>query len=179
MYPNNDNLLISVQDIKGFGVLDSNVAEHQLLPIVKHIQDEVVHNLIGTCLYEKLLDLIATEEIRTAENEKYKELLDGYIFHIMAWKVKAESCVDMSYKVRNIGTATISDDRAYPASFSDTQKISAYFHNRADKYVIELGKFLSCNCRCFPELRCCENWWDKKPNPTSGRHSSIYFPKRR
>lgn len=177
MYPNSNSLLISAQDIKGYGVLDINVGEDILTPIVKYVQDEVIHNLIGTSLYDKLLDLIRTDEIKDEENEKYKELLDGYIFHIMAWKVKAECCVDFSEKVRNFGVGRVSDDRVYPDSWNDTQKVAAYFHNRADKYIIELSKFLGCNCNCFPELNHFNKWWEKKPGKNTVVHSSIYFPK--
>lgn len=179
MYPDNRSLLVSIDDIKAFGVIDINVHEHVLQPIAMYVQDEVIHNLIGTRLYEKLMELVETDEIDLDENECYKQLLRGYIFKIMAWKIKAESCLDLSEKVRNFGVGRVSDDRVYPDTYNDMQKTKRNFHDRADKYVVELGNFLSCNCNCFPELKEHTKWWEKPANPDSGTHTYIYFPSNR
>lgn len=176
MYPNNNELLVSVNDLKNFGVLDANINEHMCLPVVKYVQDEVIHNIIGTKLYEKLMQLIKDDTISLEENECYHELLNGYIFHIMAWKVKAEICIDVAEKVRNIGVGRVADDRFYPNSMAETKKAQNEFHIRADKYVTELGKWFTCKCSCFPELSDIASWWEKKPNESYPTNSFIYFP---
>lgn len=179
MYPNYNTLLVSVNDMKGIGILDANLDERTLLPVVKYVQDEMVHNLIGTKLYERLIGLIDTGEINLPANEHYKELLRGYIFYIMGWKVKAEACVDLNKQVRNFGVGTVSDDRVNPDGWSDMLKTSRFFHARADKYVAELARFIRCNCRCFPELDQKVKWWEKAPEQSPSMRSFIYFPKKK
>lgn len=179
MYPNSNTLLVTTNALKSFGVFDTNINEHTVLPIIKYVQDEVVHNVIGTQLYEKLLDLINTDTVNVVNNECYKELLDGYLFYIMAWKVKAHLQLDIHEKTRNAGSVRVSDDRVYPNSYQDVQKIADQYHERGNKYLIELGKYLRCQCAngCFPELRYFDNcWWEKSPNESNPTHQHIYFP---
>lgn len=181
MYPNSNTLLVNSNALKSHGFIDKNIDEHTILPVIKYVQDEVVHNVIGTALYEKLLELINNKTINEEVNECYKELLDGYLFYIMGWKIKAHMQLDFHEKTRNAGSVRVSDDRVYPNTYSDVTKIADQYHARGNKYMIELGKWLSCGCKseCFPELRHIENWWDKPVNASNPTHQYIFFPSKR
>lgn len=175
-YPNNLELLVSASNMKSFGVLDMNDDEHVLLPITKRIQDGVIHNILGTVLLEKLLTLIRTDEIVLDENAIYKQMLDGYIFHIMAWAVRAEYAVETAIKSRNFGTGTSNDSYLQNSILTDVFKIRDYYKSQSDKYVLEFGEWLCGHADEIPELSFIENWWEKKPLNDTQTSDFIYFP---
>lgn len=176
MFPNTTTLLISPSDIKNFGLLDINVDEHICTSTIKLTQDKWIRRIIGDKLLNKLIALIDSEEINLIENECYKELLDGYIFHIMAWHTLGELCMRLAEKVRNFGVGRVSDDRVYPDQFDDHRKVARWYHDQADLYTTNLAEFLTCKCSCFPELKEVHEWWEKKPEKSNITHSFIYFP---
>lgn len=174
MYPNNRQLLISINDIKNAGILDKNIDETVALAAANRVQDRIIRDLLGSRLYESLISMIIDESIYTEENEKYKELLDGYIFYIMAYRIKGELALDLNEKVRNFGVGRTSDDRVYPNSFQDLQQVRREYYDIADGYIVDLASLLKCHCNCFPELREFHHWWEKRPG--SPTHSYFYVP---
>lgn len=177
-YPDNLQLLVSAANIKSFNALDINDDEHFLLPIVKFTQDEVVHTLLGTPLFEKLLQLIDTDEIAAEENSIYKKMLDGYIFHIMAWRVKAEYTFQTAVKSRNFGTGFSNDSYLQNTVVTDAFKTRDYYKSISDKYVLEFGRWLCGHADEIPELSYAPEWWEKKPLGDTQTSDFIYFPKR-
>lgn len=171
-------LLIQPDGIKALGLMDRNLDESDVKPVIKFVQDDSIQNLIGTRLLQKLLDLVSSGEICNEGNECYKELLDGYLKWILAWNVMAECHVTFYTKLRNAGVVTVRDNYIQPVSYQDMKKIAADYHDKADSYKVKLQRYLSCECSCFPELRGVEAWWEKRPDKVNGTHSPIFFPKK-
>lgn len=176
-YPNENVLLCSISDIKSWGILDENANEKLLLSALKYEQDEIIHNVIGSKLYDRLISLIASGDINKSELSVYKELLEGYIFFILAWRIRGEWAFICAEKSRNQGTGVSDGNYFRNNSITDIYKVKDHFNNKADKYIIELEKWLCHNWKLIPELREFTHWWEKRP--TKGNRSSlIYFPKK-
>lgn len=177
-YPNIDTLLISPADMKNFGLIDANIEEHELLPIISYEQDEIVRDILGVVLYEKLLQLVKTGDIDKEENQKYKELLDGYIFKILSHRVKGSLAFERSRKVRNAGTGTSNNASFQNDTIADVNKVKDYYFNKSDKYVIDLERFLRCNYNYFSEFSEFTNWFDNRTRSNNWQ-SKIYFRRSR
>lgn len=154
-----DVYLVDFEKLKANSVLDRNVSNDDIRLIVKLVQDEVIENVIGTHLFDRLKGLIISEEIGLERFSQYRELLDDYLFWIFAWRVPAELMIVKSYKVRNIGTVQQIADQVAQAPMSELESVRAEYRGNADKYVLNTIKFLKCNRECFPELEYCACDW--------------------
>lgn len=171
-------LLISPDAIKALGVMDKNLDDKHISPVIKFVQDDSIQNLVGTRLYQKLLELVRDKEICSEGNECYNEILSGYLKWILAWNVVAQCHVTHYTKLRNAGVITVSDSNIQPVSYETMKKIASDFHDMADLYKVKLQKYLSCNCSCFPELKGVNEWWEERPDKVNGTHTPFYFPKK-
>lgn len=177
-FANDMTLLISPDAIKALGVFDKNLDERHIKPVIKFVQDDSIQNLIGTRLYQKLLELVASNTICQDENKCYSDLLNGYLKWILTWSVVAQCHITHFLKLRNAGTITIGDTNFSPTSYETMKKVASDYYDKADSYIVKLQRYLSCNCSCFPELRGVEAWWEQSPDKTNGTHSPIYFPRK-
>lgn len=156
--------LASEKNLKKTGLVDRNIDGNILLTAMQYTQDEIVKNCIGKCLFAKLISLIATGEIDLPENAKYKYLLDEFIFNIMLYGVMAYIQVPLSLKTRNKGNISTGGEYISNSSYGNIRYVQNEYQNRADKYNIELSRYLCENYSDYPELNCgcCNYGWKRK-----------------
>ena len=94
-------LLISEQTLKSNGVINNNVDGMYILPAIEYAQDAGLQPIIGTKLYNKLMDLVADGSI--GQSTDYKVLLDEYVTPYLLNKVTADIQIPLNYKLRNQG----------------------------------------------------------------------------
>lgn len=176
-FPEDNNLLISPDTIKALGVMDMNVDEKALMPVIKFVQDDKIRQLLGDELYVRLLDVVASGQVCEDGFECYRQLLDGYIKFIMAWYVKAESFKDNHLKNRNSGAIMVNDANFRPMSFTEMMNAVIEFKSRATPYTIGLNNYLdSCSNSCFPGLSSCACLGRKGPDKTNVTSVNMWFP---
>lgn len=105
-----DVLLVAVDTIKKESILDENMDDNAIRNSVIYVQDYVIQHVIGTNLYEKIKELIASEWIYDSTHAKYHELLTKYLKPIFIHGVPAELIISNAYKTRNLGTFQINGD---------------------------------------------------------------------
>lgn len=167
--------LVSENSLKAANYIDYNIKGEVLIPAITFVQDDIVENLLGTKLYEKLLSLINSDTINESENSKYKELLDGYLFKLIAYSVIAELQVPLSYQTRNKGNVQSSDERVSNAFMTEVKYTENHYRNRADLYRIRLSDYLYCNNKDFPELKESVKFWQKRAGSGDKFGSNFYF----
>lgn len=178
-------LLVNIDKLKNESYVDDNVSEKHLRVAINAIQDEIIENVIGTCLFNKLADLVCSGNFHHECNLKYKVLMDDYLFKIFVYAVQAEISIPLSFKNRNVGTIQQDTDGVSKTTISDIKYLNQYYINKADEYVSRTIKFLLCN-RCeFPELSCCECSWctqsamSQRPHTPLNLNISCHERKRR
>ncbi len=173
-----NTLLVSENSLKATSYIDRNVSGEILAPAIKYVQDDIVENLLGTKLYQKLIELVNSREIDLKENGEYKELLDGYLFDLIVYSVLAEIQVPLSYKTRNKGLVQSGDDKLSNAFMSEVKYIETHYRNKADLYRRRLSDWLWCNRTKFPELKASTKFWEKQANSGDSYKSNFYFGKK-
>lgn len=155
-------LIISIDKIKAESYIDDNVAEDDIRIAAEFIQDTIVANVIGKCLYDKLKVLICEEQLAGRLNAEYRQLLEEYLHPIFIWGIPAELNIPLSFKQRNIGTYQVNGgDEIKSTELEDIKYLNQYYRNKMDFYVNRAIDFLKCN-KCFPEISCgCECGWSK------------------
>ena len=124
--------LISEQTIKTNSIINNNVDGMYLLPAIEYAQDNGLQSLIGTKLYNKLMDIVADGTI--ANLPDYKTLLDEYITPYLLNKVTADIQLPLAYKLRNQGVVQQTGENTYVPSMKDTQYVIQHYQNQADFY---------------------------------------------
>ena len=141
--------LISEATLKKNSVINNNVDGMYILPAIEYSQDAGLQPIIGTKLYNKLMDLVENGSITGATDYKY--LLDEYIAPYLINKVTAEIQIPLAYKLRNQGVVQQTGDNTYLPNMKDTQYIIQNYENKANFYGNRLSDYLHANHSKYPE----------------------------
>lgn len=134
-------LLISPDRVKEITVISDNTDEKYLLSSIREAQTIDFQQIIGQPLYEKLVGLIADEEIDETENADYKNLLDTAQYYL-AYSVAEKLVVNTTYKISNIGLNTTSDDNVQIPSVNDVLRLRDEYTHKKDHFCLLLQNYL-------------------------------------
>ena len=147
-------LVTSEAAVKQTTAISDNTAGKYMRAAMLDAQEVSLKRIIGSCLLDKLKGLIASDEIKDAENGIYADALDK-IAPYMAYQTAVELAFRLSYKYANIGVHKTRDEGVDNATFDEVVSQKAYYQAKADATAIELQKWLLANKASIPELDCC------------------------
>lgn len=165
-------MLISEKTIKSNSIINNNVDGMYLLPAIEYAQDAGLQPLIGTKLYNKLMDLVENNSISGATD--YKFLLDEYITPYLLNKVTADIQLPLSFKLRNQGIVQQTGEGTYLPTLKDTQYIVQHYQNQADFYGNRMSDYLRANRTKFPEYCSVDSCADM-PSNKGAYNTGIYL----
>ena len=154
--------LISEETLKSNGVINNNVDSMYILPAIEYAQDAGLQPLIGTKLYNKLMDLVADGSIVDATD--YKFLLDEYITPYLVNKVTADIQIPLNYKLRNQGVVQNSTDNTIVPTMKDLQYVIQNYEYKAIFYGNRLSDYLCVNATKYPEYYSVDTLADMRSN---------------
>lgn len=132
-------LLLSVETLKERTAVHSNIDEKLLYPEIKAAQDMYIHPLLGTTLYDKILDDINASGTTTGA---YKTLLDNYIVDCLLNYVLASLPVSLPYQFWNKGVLRKQGENTELPSIQELLELSEFYKNRAEWYGQRMVKYL-------------------------------------
>ncbi len=167
-------LLTSEDYIKTNSNLNDNFWGKNLLPAMREAQDIYLQQIIGTCLYTRLMDLIDSGDITAAEYAPYKDLLDDKIQLFLVYQTIVCAIPASNPKLSNYGSSISTDEYLVGLSQKDVDLLMHYYTERADFYGRRIQKFLIANRALFPELECgCDS--DIKPHLDDSASCSVFL----
>lgn len=164
--------LISAKTLKANSIINNNVDDMYLLPAIEYAQDAGLQPLIGTKLYNKLMDLVADGSI--SGNTNYKLLLDDYVTPYLINKVTADIQLPLAYKLRNQGIVQITGENTYVPSLKDTQYIIQHYENQANFYGNRMSDYIRANRSKYPEYCSVDSCADM-PSDRGAYKTGIYL----
>lgn len=165
-------LLISEKTLKSNGVINNNVDGMYILPAIEYAQDAGLQPIIGTKLYNKLMDLVADGSIQ--QETDYKVLLDEYVTPYLLNKVTADIQIPLNYKLRNQGVVQNQTENTIVPTMKDLQYVIQNYEYKAIFYGNRLSDYLMANKSKFPEYRKVDSSADMHSNPNSYK-TNIYL----
>lgn len=165
-------LLISEQYIKTNSIINNNVDGMYLCPAIETAQDMGLQPLIGTKLYNKIMDLVEDSSISGATD--YKLLLDEYILPYLLNKVTADIQLPLSFKMRNQGVIQQTGENTYIPSMKDVQYMVQHYQNQADFYGNRMTDYLRANRSKYPEYCSIDSCADM-PSNGGAYNTGIYL----
>lgn len=164
--------LISEAALKKNSVVNNNVDGMYILPAIEFAQDSGLQPIIGTKLYNKLMDLV--EDGTIGNNEDYKYLLDEYVTPYLINKVTADIQIPLTYKLRNQGLVQNTSEYTYLPSMKDMQYVIQNYENKANFYGNRLSDYLKANRSKFPEY-CSVDCSADMPSNKNAYNTGIYL----
>jgi hypothetical protein len=123
-------LIISANTLKERTGVHDNIDEKLIYPDIKAAQDMFMLPLLGTALFNKILDDINAGTL--AGN--YKTLVDDYLVDCLCNYVLSELPQGLNYQFWNKGVATKTTDQSQQPSMSDLFDVAAKYKSRAEFY---------------------------------------------
>ena len=149
-------LLVSEKYIKQHSNLDDNVWGDYLLPAIREAQNIGLQSILGSCLYNALIEKVENGLITDIENAAYKTLLDDYVQDYMMYQTITDLVPIIGVKLANLGTAVSNDVHIENLSEDERSRLKTYYQYRADFYCKRMQEFLLENKDAFNELDECQ-----------------------
>ena len=136
-----DVLWMTEDYFKENSVLNDNVDWRLVQPIMIMVQDQYIHPLLGTDLFDTIADEIYASSVST-ENET---LLNLYLRKVILYYTLAELGKVLKYRYQNKGVMVRNSENSQPASLEEVQEMYDYWKNKAEWQAERATKFLREN----------------------------------
>ena len=167
-----DIFLTNIDNIKNLTALSDNTNGKVLQLALREAQEIDLQEIIGTCLLEKLKELIVDGEVSLPENAIYKNLLN-IIQYFLSYDVVSKVAVPLAIKFDNIGVVQATDTNINPLNIDDIYNVAEYYGKRADYYTGRIQAYLR---KHRDELEvCCGDCSDIKAVLDSSANTSLWL----
>lgn len=164
----NNKILITPEELKTNGFINSNIDVEYIIPAIEESQDVFLREILGDSLLNKLIELNEAEQL----SEKYEELVESYVKHYLKYKTLGILVMNVNFKVRNAGLIQQFGNEMNSVGMEETKYYSNWVESKVEFYENRLTAFLQKNRKFFPEYNsCCE----QITSPSEGTYSSIYL----
>ena len=144
-------LIVSEDFVKSNSNLGDNVFGKFLLPAIRESQEIYLQQIIGTALYESILEKIKDGNLV----DPYKEFVDDYIRWTLLYQVLSDVIDILDVKLANLGTVRSRDEYVDSISDGERDRLKQNYQYKADFYCKRMQEFLLNNRNAFPELDEC------------------------
>jgi len=147
----NNVLMVSEDFIKTNSNLSDNVWGKYLLPAIREAQHIQLQSIIGTPLYETILNKIKDGNLA----DQYKELVDDYCQWYLLYEVLSDVIDILDVKMVNLGTVRTRDEYVDNISDAERVRLKSNYKFKADWYCKRLQEYLLDHLDLFPEIDDC------------------------
>lgn len=173
-----NTFLISEAVLRSYTDINNSVDSELIKNSIRESQDIGLQALIGTVLYEKLLDLVDTGDIDTAPYSNYKTLLDKYIQDYLIYASYWYALDSIYLRSRNNGLIrpeggdnSVGVERElYNVKRQSVKNKMEYYSERLVNYIIEEQGL-------YPELNSSNKLYEQNPDYTTQYGSPFVFRK--
>jgi hypothetical protein len=158
-----DFLTYSADYIKSAGIIDGNTDNEIIRPFIISVQDEYMHPMLGTDLFND----IKAEIISGTVSAKYVTLLDEYLVKAIHWYVLAESTPAFTYRYMNKGVMKKNSENSTAVDLGEIEYLIKKWRNKAEMAAERTTKFLKANTDLYPLYVANNDCDDIQPNDTN------------
>lgn len=160
--------LIDTAQIEKYTQLNVNDVD-RYLPLIEYSQEKILEEVLGTRLYEKLL------EDYPVYSGKYETMYNEYIVKILCNDVAAEYVETSPFEVTSGGVfLNTANETQLPSDKQIIRLVSAY-RNRAEMYINRLNRFLKYERENIPEYNSQENPYDIDSEQNDSYNTGLFL----
>jgi len=173
-----NTFLISEAKLREFTDIANNVDSALIKNAIRESQDISLQRIIGTLLYEKIMDLVDSGDINDSTYSDYKTLLDSYIQDFLIYAAYYYALDVIYLRSRNNGliqpnggeNSDAVDRSLYNMKRQSVENKMEYYADRLTNYIIEEDSL-------FPELNESNKLYEQNPNYDSKYRAGFVFSK--
>lgn len=139
--------LINAYDLKKKSFIQGNVEDSILVPLIRVVQDTMIEPIIGTLLFNRLLEGIEADNLNSDESD----LMENYVIPCIAMGCNIEAVMQTTFQIRNKTTGVNNDETIKGASLSEVARVEDNYRSKFEFYRLKLIKHLKFNSNLFPE----------------------------
>lgn len=136
-----DVLWMTEDYLKENSVLNDSVDWRLVQPILIMVQDQYIHPILGTDLFDEIADEIYAGSV-SSDNQT---LLDLYVRKAIIYYTLSELAPILKYRMQNKGVMVRNSENSQPASWEEVQGQQAYWKQKAEWQSERITKFLREN----------------------------------
>lgn len=167
-------LLLSEGRLKTDLNLNNNTDVGYIAPAILNAQEIGLRSILGECLYNAILSMVADGSITSSTCTYYKALLDDYIIPYLEYKAIVNLLPKITVKLDNAGAVMNTDEHRNHLSQKDFDLLVSHYQDLSDSYRHFLQLYLKRNSELFPELEDC-NCGAIPPNLDSSNSSPLWL----
>ena len=139
-------LIVSPAFVKENTILNYNVDDGYLKPLIDSIQNTFVRPILGSALFDEILTQIRDNSVSVLNETLIKE----YLRDALKWEVCHKYTRIGTYKLNNKGAGTHSGDNFSPLGQQELNTAKTIFKDSADFYRRKLKLYLKANEDSYP-----------------------------
>jgi hypothetical protein len=153
-------LLVSVERIKEYSVVNSNVDSKLITPTIVMVQELFLQEILGTDLYTEICSQVKTNTVSNLN----KYLLDNFIREYLINMTIAEGLHNFHVKITNTDIVSQTSLNANSSDAGSVNNFRNIHRSTAENYAMSLSMYLCANQLDYPlYLNANEEIWKKKP----------------
>lgn len=171
-----NTLLISWAKVAQYSDINNNLDANLIKNNIREAQDIELQRVIGTSLYNKLIDLVESGTINDSGNAEYKTLLDDYVQDMLLYSSYFYILESSYIRTRNDGLLipqggenTIAVDR----TVYEMKRKSC--RNKFEYYSDRLSRFINEKEGSYPELNDNDFLYQQQPDYGTQFTSPVVF----
>ena len=169
-------LLISEVKVREYTDINESLDDALIKNGIREAQDISLQRVVGTLLYNALLNKVADGSINDASNSDYKTLLDDYVQDMLLYSSYYNILESTFIRTRNNGLLTPQggensaavDRQVFEMKRTSVQSKFEYYSDRLSRYIVEKQSD-------FPELSNSTYLYEQVPDFASQYRSPIIF----
>lgn len=143
--------LLNVEKFRDDYPISTDADSKKIKNLLFSTQDVEIHGLLGTNLYNKILDLVRAGTIGDPGNAVYKTLLDEHIIKCLGLYGYASALITFANPVTDKGPQNRRGEFSSSSDIKTIQFIREEWTNRAEFCANLMVKFLCENSKDYPE----------------------------
>lgn len=137
--------------MKSHSTLNNNIDNNLLNSAIWEAQSIHCLQILGTRLYNKLVNLIETNDIQLPQYADYKNLLDNYVVDCTAYWAWVECIPYLAMKAVNKGIERQNSEWSSAAQINEIEYLRDEIRNKAEFYSQRMSDFILENRSLYPE----------------------------
>jgi len=142
-------LFISINRLKEFSVVNSNVDEKLISPTIIMVQDLFLQEILGTDLYDEICSQIDAGSVSANNTTLLNDYIEPYLMNMTI----AEGLQNFHIKISNTDVINQNTENAQGASSGGIANFKNLYRNTAENYAMTLYKYLCANASTYPLYR--------------------------
>ena len=148
-----DTLLINLDDILHYTTISGNVDEALVNPHILNAQVLYIEPILGSKLFDKIVDLYDSKDLYTTGYTEYNTLLSKYITPSLVMHTMEIYIPLNAFQMTDGGVYRLQPNNANYSPIEDVEKTASRYRIMASKYDAKLFSYLTKYVELYPEYQ--------------------------